>query len=1181
MADTEMTSAEELRQEKLLAARRKLKKFQSKKADQVDGGDGETSSHKTSYEESRRDSNDVLVCDQGSPSTQRFDLVTTQLESLNSKPHAVHALPMTSSPPPPPPPAATRTPLVSSPSSPPSSLGEVSRHWSISSSSTSPSGQHYQLLQHQIQTLQQEKSTTVTRLDELQQQWTKFNEQHNQANLATEQKARYMEQQLCESAEKYLLLEQNYNRTKQQLVESADTCQFQHDKITDLQASLEAAQQHITRLTTPLSSDDMKQAKESNQTQHMENGHIPEQREWDDTKAKWEAKSALAETRQQQIDKLQTSDTSLHAETSRLIDMVKDLERQLTTAQTGNDIASKTDKDNSTSTSTGFMQHIEQQHDTTKQQLDNTRQQLDDNIQVISDLKEQIDYMENDRSVLKQQLCAAQASSAMKDEELETATVDLGHLEQQYASIKQTLDEKESLYTDLLKTKGEIEQQLQQTTAQNQSSYLHHRHIVIDKLYSINQKVDQVIAAHEKVEQKAATMEGKVKERDQHWQLKQNEWDNKIAQHDKISSELDATRTSLALAESQTKSHLDKLTEIEARTTELQLYTRKLEVSLQSSEEQRRILEQQVESLQHKLEEKREQMDTAEKARSNHQEEHTAMQSRLESSQVNLEAQQTLVDTLNAQLQSRTDQISDMDAKIKVLEKEKDDTSVDWELKYQELELQLKDQPLKQHALEEEKNQQDTYLKSIKARMEQLQQHTDDLEQQLVSERALVAATNEKIKHQTEELERLTQNDLLQQEHDKHQKQTESMSSQMASLQKQLVELQNEAQQQSQIYDDKVTALAVCTQKHDDMERLLEQTRYGWMAEQTKVANMTEDVTQLRRQVQHNMNDRQKLQRQLDETKQLLANRDQNTEALQWQVTDMENSAQHQLDLLSRQLKESHEEMAMKTKQVEQLQEQLSAVSAAASRATATIDQQNTTLTSSSPLTKPLPQSPLTINAEPQPSEREQQMENEMKELHQRLERQYEAFSTIREELTTARDRQVDVELNASKEKNDLIREQKELEQTVMKLRTEYQDHLERMWRQHQATRHHHEEDLTLGRNALDAAQVKLMQNGLSPVSENGFDWMNTDDDDVHHHEHDSNHDHNNHGMGTDGSGGDDDGATSTITKNTTPVATTLASVTISKSPSLGVLPPLAKPAFSEFLETPRCSGCQSEVIDI
>jgi chromosome segregation ATPase len=35
------------------------------------------------------------------------------------------------------------------------------------------------------------------------------------------------------------------------------------------------------------------------------------------------------------------------------------------------------------------------------------------------------------------------------------------------------------------------------------------------------------------------------------------------------------------------------------------------------------------------------------------------------------------------------------------------------------------------------------------------------------------------------------------------------------------------------------------------------------------------------------------------------------------------------------------------------------------------------------------------------------------------------------------------------------------------------------------------------------------------------------------------------------------------------------------KSPSLGLLPPLVKPAFSTFLETPRCSGCQSGAIDI
>ena len=153
----------------------------------------------------------------------------------------------------------------------------------------------------------------------------------------------------------------------------------------------------------------------------------------------------------------------------------------------------------------------------------------------------------------------------------------------------------------------------------------------------------------------------------------------------------------------------------------------------------------------------------------------------------------------------------------------------------------------------------------------------------------------------------------------------------------------------------------------------------------------------------------------------------------------------------------------------------------------------------------------------------------ELTELQLRLDRQLEAFNTIRGELTTVRDRQLDNEAR-------LEREKRELETTLQRLQAEYKGHLDRLWNQQQNS----QETMETRRAALDEAQVKLMMNGLSPVSENEFEWPS-----------------------------DDEQAQDEVRERR------------NMQPAVGKLPPLEKPAFFQFLETPRCSGCQSEVIDI
>ncbi|KAI9319922.1 hypothetical protein BX666DRAFT_1345670 [Dichotomocladium elegans] len=168
------------------------------------------------------------------------------------------------------------------------------------------------------------------------------------------------------------------------------------------------------------------------------------------------------------------------------------------------------------------------------------------------------------------------------------------------------------------------------------------------------------------------------------------------------------------------------------------------------------------------------------------------------------------------------------------------------------------------------------------------------------------------------------------------------------------------------------------------------------------------------------------------------------------------------------------------------------------------------------------------------PVDRVKSLEAEVEDYKSRLERQLDAFNTIRGELTAVRERQFQSEQR-------LEREKRELETVVQRLQAEYKSHLDRLWKE----REDREDILDNGRTALDEAQMKLMMNGFSPVSETGFDWQNDESQD----------------------GAIDEEL--------------VAAHAPRRIPGVGKLPPRQKPAFFEFLETPRCSGCLSEVIDI
>ncbi|KAI9277646.1 hypothetical protein BY458DRAFT_504692 [Sporodiniella umbellata] len=165
----------------------------------------------------------------------------------------------------------------------------------------------------------------------------------------------------------------------------------------------------------------------------------------------------------------------------------------------------------------------------------------------------------------------------------------------------------------------------------------------------------------------------------------------------------------------------------------------------------------------------------------------------------------------------------------------------------------------------------------------------------------------------------------------------------------------------------------------------------------------------------------------------------------------------------------------------------------------------------------------------------------EREELENKLQRQFEAFTTIRNELAVQRERQSSSEAVLQREKSQIDRERQELRVNVDRMKVEYEEQLEKMWTQHEAMRSRHENNLTSGRTALDSAQTKLLMNGHSPVSESGFDWINHPDEEEEESE---------------------------------GVSTQLV-------PAVGKLPPLEKPLFNEFMEVPQCSGCLSKVINI
>ncbi|KAI8334206.1 hypothetical protein BC941DRAFT_432368 [Chlamydoabsidia padenii] len=1132
------------RETKLLAARKKLKKFQSRKLANHDNSETQFSS--SQEQPPLEGAVGVLFTNYDSP------LVKSKSDDIQNQPMDSHNLDLHNS-----------QPAVNI-SSPPQAI--VDTHQTMLSPAqqlpaTSPSQKSTTMDSQQ----QNNTDAFSTLSQQLEQELVNLKAQVDQVHQQKVDSIHFLLQSLVG---KHHMLELDYHR----LLEHNTTIQTHQSKVADMELALEIAQ-----------------------NQPMDDHH-----QW----------VALVDTLKKKMVELEASNLDFQAETTRLIDMVNDLEDTLAKTQADNyakdcelgelqaallekndaafqqapldhdtdkleqqlvnlqqllesktrdhselvmnkddlqvvikDLERKLDTrhikdDDNINTLVASAQYLEQQHTSMKQQLVEATRQVEDNEKTLLFLRDQIYLLEQDRDQLHQQLHECQEALAIKGKALETSTANLEVLHQQYAELEQTVGEKESLYADLLEIKNSMEQQLVNVTSENDATSLEQQQAVLDKVTRIKHKIDRVTTLYDGIEQKAVDIDMLLTARQQERQCKQSDWDNNIAaQHDQVLLDLDNKRTELdtiqqllKVSESQAKSHADKLTDMESRALEHQLHISKLETDQHMSEEKGRFLEEQLKMVQDELDGQRQVVERL-------QEEKSRLEARLESSHNNLEAQQTLVDTLNTQLEDRAEKIEQLDAHIKRLESGMENGD-GWQVKYQALDQQFK-------AQEKVVMEKETVLDDMRATLVQLEAHATDLEQQLTLERANGTTTGDY--HQLSLNDKSTPNngdDLIQQ-----QDKINSLETQLTALQQQYVE-------QTQLYDEKVAANS---SKYENMERLLEHTRHQWMMEQTKVANMTEEISQLRWQLQHQVKDQQTLQRRLDETKQLLANRDQNTEALQWQVTDMESSVRYQVDQLNGQLKEAQEQLIEKSRLVDQLQQQLMAVNQNTSSPTITDvehpssdDQPKelspTITTSEHPSSSDnQPKEPSSPSIDPpsidQPSpDSESALEIEVKELRQRLERQFDAFTTIRGELTTVRDRHLNAELVAQKEKESLLQEKKEMELTIERLRTEYQEHLEHMWAQHQAMREHHEEDLTLGRDALDAAQVKLMQNGLSPVSENGFEWVNTDSEDD---------DNDNEKAPAD------------------------------KSPLVGQLPPLQKPAFFEFSETPRCSGCQTEVIEI
>ncbi|CAO3639646.1 unnamed protein product [Cunninghamella echinulata] len=778
------------------------------------------------------------------------------------------------------------------------------------------------------------------------------------------------------------------------------------------------------------------------------------------------------------------------------------------------------------------QEQLKVQIDHLQQELKNKEQQVGHMTETVDQLKQERDTLDHQLNETKKQMEDLETNLEKKDEAIKKGI-------DKNLFIQQTLKEKIELYDNLLKSKKDLEQQFEQVVTKKQEEELETKAkllLTLQKLDDVSKHIDD--------------LKNKIKQSENLLETKQKE-------HEETLQEL--TRVKQELVSLQDLTH-DNSKEIESTSLEQQLYISKLESEKLSQQEQFKYLEEQLALKDDEIHEKQELVELLEEARASLLEERNRLTTQCQQLEHNLNQQQYHHNNIGVAAPYND--------------------SFSWENKCNILESQLSEKTMKIQSLE-------TKLK--------------ELEKTLEFERL---AKEELLQQQQQQSNNLLENDtLFRQNEDK----IKALENQVSVLQEELTELKNKTEEQVKLYDAKVAELVLSNEKHGNLERLLEQARYQWMTEQTKVTTLTEEISQLQHQIQTYSTEQQKLRRQLDETRQLLASNDQNKEALQWQVTDMESSVQLEIDMLNRELKDAQQQLLEKSLEVEQLQQKLSLATTTSlsslSISGATDDYENISTTSpkSSSVSSAIQteQTNDTIQQQEEEKEKEKEkeerkkeedgddddddsknvtkeklseLEKENKELKLRLERQFDAFTTIRGELTTVRDRQLNSELHFDKERDQLKHQTKGLEQIIERLKNEYQEHLERMWQQHESIRRHHEDDLTLGRNALDAAQVKLMQNGLSPVSENGFEWAGSDDDDEEEEEEEDEE---------GGENNDDDDEQGNEEEHNTHDRGKKNKLSSTKSPSLGILPPLKKPAFIEFLETPRCNGCQSEVIDV
>ncbi|ORX58928.1 hypothetical protein DM01DRAFT_307417 [Hesseltinella vesiculosa] len=597
---------------------------------------------------------------------------------------------------------------------------------------------------------------------------------------------------------------------------------------------------------------------------------------------------------------------------------------------------------------------------------------------------------------LEQERSNLQAQLIDKNSQMNEASEELARLEQQYTTVKATLDEKESAHADLLKNLSDMELRMQaQADLQARINQLTDRvHGATDLLAQTENKVTSVQESVASLEQSGPSSMSAPSE----------EMAAQLVELDTLRDEKSAW-----LAGNQ-------------QLGELTLEVERLKAAQADFESTLTLKQDEVD-------EKQELVELLEEARANLVSELTTLKTRVR------ELDDASSNTLSPTPTSQPDASQDL---IDQLQKEK----LQYEATLQELQRTITELEATDASQRTDANHQQDLHQAAKAELEDLRRQCDQL-----------------------------------------------------------------LQQSQHLREEKSSAVSAS-----------EEARHHWLTEQTKVVAMTEDLSQLRHQIQQHVATNQRLQQSLDETRQLLANRDQNTEALQWQVSDMESSAATQVADLAEQLKDTQALLEDKTQLLDRIKQQ----------------QQ---------------QQGLADPEEHDKNERHRQtLDKENKDLQLRLERQLDAFNTIRGELTTVRERELATEQRLVKEKEGLTLENQRLLATVEQVRQEFQEHLNHMWQQHEAVRQHHEEDLSVGRSALDSAQVKLMQNGLSPVSENGFEWTNTDSEDDDHGEHVHDAQPGNQGPQT---------------------------------PHVGRLPPLEKPGFIEFAQAPRCSGCVSEVIDI